>query len=322
MLSIEISSTFPLSSVKPFEKLAAYRKACMDLTRAALAKGTSRRSLCPLEGLALVPLGPMEGFSYGRCPRDGSLFLMDLPDREAWAHLLSQGVRLRHSPEGFHRHLAQSRMDHVYAPKLEWIEETLRLQSIVSPRILEATTLPSDFTQLLKESGSFSEVLTEDETVLAGGASGGDPDPVDAVALLESFDHSVDPVGLLHTIRKRLRPGGLLFSTALVASGFDIRVLGLRNRYLIPPDRANCFSLAGMMRLMEKNGFTLLEVSTAGVLDVEIVRAHCQLDPTLPLSDFERQIVEADEATRQAFQSFLQQQGMSSFARWVARRTS
>src|SRR5262249_47893754 len=113
---------------------------------------------------------------------------------------------------------------------------------------------------------------------------------------------------------------GLLFLTSLVSSGFDFTVLGLKNHYLYPPDRANCFSLDGLKKLVMQAGFKLIEVSTPGVLDVEIVQAHRKHAPDLPLSDFERGILDSDEETRMAFQTFLQQRGRSSFARIVGRK--
>lgn len=108
--------------------------------------------------------------------------------------------------------------------------------------------------------------------------------------------------------------------TALVASGFDLAVLGLKSLYLYPPDRANCFTLRGLSMLLEQAGFHLLEVSTPGVLDVEIVTAHCARDPSVDLSPFERQLIESDQHTKDEFQAFLQQRGLSSFARMVMKK--
>jgi hypothetical protein len=62
--------------------------------------------------------------------------------------------------------------------------------------------------------------------------------------------------------------------------------------------------------------------STPGVLDVEIVQTHLRADPALPLSSFERQVLAADAQTQQAFQTFLQQNQMSSFARIIGRKSS
>jgi hypothetical protein len=149
------------------------------------------------------------------------------------------------------------------------------------------------------------------------GKAGTCPEGIQAAVLLESLDRVHHPQHVLRRVAGCLEEGGLLFVTALVASGFDLAVLGLKNLYLYPPDRMNCFSLHGLLRLLEQSGFESVEVSTPGVLDVQIVRAHLQRDPALPLSMFERQLVGMHEEG-QAVQAFLQQSRLSSFARIVA----
>lgn len=99
-------------------------------------------------------------------------------------------------------------------------------------------------------------------------------------------------------------------------------VLGAQNLYLYPPDRANCFTLDGLEKLLLRTGYKAVELSTPGVLDLEIVAAHQKHVPDLKLSAFEQQLLKADEETRHAFQSFLQQNRMSSFARIVGRKVS
>lgn len=322
MRSVQMDATVPLASVKPLERMAAYRRYCLEATRQALSGcQLRRREHSPVGGARLEPVGDVEGFVYLRDPNTGSLFLRDLPDAARWASLLKQVNDYRHSPDTFHQQLASLRRDTVYAPKLAWIQETLRLQDLVRPRLLEVTTLPSRFTPVLQESGIFSEVVVSDEMALSA-ASGvpGEQAVVQAAVLLESLDRVDDPAALLQVVRNRLSAGGLLFVTALVSSGFDLSVLGLRSAYLYPPDRANCFSRSGLEALLRRVGFRLIEASTPGVLDVEIVQEHCRRDPTIALSRFERQILNADEETRAAFQSFLQQQGLSSFTRIVAKR--
>src|SRR3989338_2660212 len=242
MRSIQTTLTFPLSSIKPLEGLLRYRRYCLDAMRRAFQHGVKRRDRSPVSGVPLESVGTVEGFSYGRCPDGGGLFLMTVTDPQAWAGLLADVSRYRHSPSGFH------------------------------------------------------------------------------ADLLESLDRVDDPVALLHAVHQRLVPGGLLFVTALVASGFDMAVLGLRNLYLYPPDRTNCFTLQGLQSVLERAGFGLLEVSTPGVLDLEIVQAHRRQDPALALSAFEEQLLAVDQETREAFQAFLQQQRLSSFARLVARK--
>ena len=317
MRTVQTSHPVPLASVKPLEGLRPYRDFCLAATREALQGETQPFTRSPVTGASLEPYGEIEGVPYARCPVSGSVFLARRPEPAAWAHLLGEASRFRHAPGAFHAGLAQSRTDYVYAPKVEWIEDALRLQEVRRPVILEAASGPSEFSKFLRDSAAFAEVLTVEETALAAGAA--PRRPVQAAVLFESLDRAHDPERLLRGVAERLAGGGLLFVTGLVCSGFDLAVLGLRNRYLYPPDRANCFSLQGLLRLLERYGFTPLEVSTPGMLDVEIVQSHLAQDPTLALSPFERRLLQADQQTQEAFQAFLQAQGLSSFARIVAR---
>ena len=335
MRSIQTGYTFSLSSVKPLESLLCYRAYCLEETRKVLRIPAQRRGQSPIGGARLEPFGHVDGLEYLRCPESDSIFLAQLPTPAGWARLLTEVSRYRHSPRAFHSDIAQSRNETVYLPKLEWVQSTLRMQEIRKPWVMEVTTPPSDFTSLLRDSGLFAEVLTVDEMELATAAiskaqvaNGRDANSrnkegtVQAAILLESLDRANDPAALLRAVQRSLTESGLLFVTALVCSGFDMTVLGLRNLYLYPPDRANCFSLRGLELLLRNAGFRLLEVSTPGVLDVEIVLAHLQQDPLLSLSAFEKQLLAGDVETRDAFQTFLQQNRMSSFARIVARKQS
>jgi len=320
MQSIQSSLTMPLASVKPLEPLLGYRAYCLDATRATLASGAVPRKRSPVADAALEAAGDVEGLAYARCPETGSLFLASVAPAPAWATLLRDVTRYRQAPDAVHQVIARSRSEHVYAPKLEWIEGTLRLQGVERPRVLEVVTPPSGFTAFLERSTRIAAVETVDEMTLLGAAPGGDT-LADAAVLLETLDRVNDPAAVLRAVARRLVPGGLVFVTALVASGFDVTVLGLRSLYLYPPDRTNCFSLEGLERLLAAAGFALDELSTPGVLDVEIVDAHLRHDPRVPLSPFERRLVTAGRETRVAFQTFLQEHGMSSFARVVGKRT-
>ena len=53
---------------------------------------------------------------------------------------------------------------------------------------------------------------------------------------------------------------------------------------------------------------------------MEIVKAHTRQGAVPSLGVFERQLLDADEDTQTAFQALLQQHGLSSFARVVARK--
>jgi hypothetical protein len=320
MIVSETNIVFPLSSVKPLDGLRAYRRFCIDRTKQALAQGSHRRDLSPITGKPLTRAGDVEDLVYGRCEDTGSLFLADLPNESAWKSVLESVVRHRQAPTGFHAAVAGSRAENVYLPKIDWLQSTLRLQGVAQPRVLEITTTPSRFTSLLRSSGLFSDVEQVDEMELSGRLIAEVRAEYDCAVLLESLDRVTDPAALLAATHAATKPGGLVFITASVSSGFDFSTLGFQNLYLYPPDRANCFSLQGLEMLAAKAGFELLERSTPGILDVEIVRTHLAEKQKVSLSAFERELLSKGDEALSEFQTFLQKAGLSSFARLVGRK--
>lgn len=314
MQSIQTSHLFGLSQVKPLDGILSYRAFCLEAVKKALKNPAVRRRCSPVDGEPLQSWGEVGGLEY-LCSAGGSFFLADLPSPEAWGRLLSEVSDARHSPKTFHANITESRLKNVFEPKLHWIQNAIRLQNLAKPTLLEVTTPPSDFTKLLKETRIFADVLSVNETDFLTGKENAEES--DAAVLLESLDRVSDPLALLQRVAGSLRKGGILFVTALVASGFDAALLGSRNAYLFPPDRANFFSLNDLKQMVSRAGFQLLEVSTPGVLDVEVAKSHWARDPNLPLSVFERSLLTADAETQQAFQNFLQQSNLSSFARMV-----
>ncbi len=198
MRSVQTQQTVPLSCVKPLEGLRRYRAACLAATREALRGPTQRLALSPVSGAALVSAWDVEGLEYVRDPATGSLFFAERPEPRRWGELLAQISRYRHSPDAFHAGLTQSRTDHVYAPKLEWIEDALRLQGVSRPTILEVRTAPSDFTSLLQESRTFGGVMTADETQLVLERPVLSTPQAGAVVLLEALERISEPATFLH----------------------------------------------------------------------------------------------------------------------------
>ena len=319
MQSIQTGHPFVLSSVKPLEGLLRYRDYCLEATRKVLSRGSSRRVQSPINNEALEPWGQIGGLDYLQCPKTGSLFLAELPSAPLWGALLKETNDYRNSSKGFHADIVKTRLENVYQPKCDWIKNTLKLQGVKCQHLLELATLPNPFTALLKAESEFKAVTTLDETLFLSGKET-ENSFFDVAVLLESLDRVHDPLSLLRQTAASLKKGGLLFVTALAASGFDFTLLGKNNTYLYPPDRTNCFSLEGLKQMLARVGFGLVEVSTPGVLDVEVVQAHLRQKTGISLSPFEKRLLSAGPETHSAFQSFLQQCNLSSFVRVVGKK--
>jgi len=319
MITTETTRIIPLSSVKPLEAISQYRQFCIEMTEKQVNNSDQIRDISPVTNKKLIPWGKVGALEYLKCADTGSFFLKKVGSNQIWTQLLRDVADRRQSPNEFHEDISVSRASHVYRPKLEWMESVLRFQQVQDPSILEITTATSKFTPLLKSSRFIKGVNTVNEMELVA-ENYPLKEKYDAAILLENLDRVNDPKTLIEKVWRSLKPGGFVFTTNLVSSGYDVMVLGLENLYIYPPDRTNCFSLRGLEILIENAGFELIEKSTPGVLDLEIVQQHRQKNKSLVLSPFEELLTQADEATQQSFQSFLQKSGLSSFARIAGRK--
>jgi hypothetical protein len=135
------------------------------------------------------------------------------------------------------------------------------------------------------------------------------------------LDYTSDVDALMSTMRALLSEDGLLFITTMSISGFDLQVLWENSESVFPLDRINVFSYQGLRLFFERHGFEMIEFSTPGMLDLNIVEEAYRKHPDLKIPRFIQTMVNRnDEQLKCDFQTFLQVNKLSSFVRIVARK--
>jgi hypothetical protein len=254
-------------------------------------------------------------------PGDESIaaFYRAAPSRSFWVNKLYEATRIQ-------------RREKIIKPRMEWVSD-----SIAEHRPRAKHWVHWHASQLRYAEGMAAATSVKQKTLLCpyfgtAGIPAGitvDPSPwwnsamapADVITLFELLDQTSDVAGLLVRVRAGLIKGGLCFITAILSSGFDVRELGAQAGNIFPPDRLNAFSVKGLRILLEKNGFDLLELSTPGILDVDIVQRALEADPGFQVSPFVRDLVlRQPEEVKRAFQAFLQENLLSSYGRVLVRR--
>ena len=145
--------------------------------------------------------------------------------------------------------------------------------------------------------------------------------PVDVIVAVDALDRAPDLVALVEAFEQLLAPGGVAFATVPVASGFEIQTLWERSPTVIPPDKLNLPTVAGLQKIFAAPAWELLELSTPGMFDVEMVRRAIEAEPDAPWPRVVRALVErTDAAGRTALVELLQSRRLTSFARLVVRK--
>jgi SAM-dependent methyltransferase len=179
----------------------------------------------------------------------------------------------------------------------------------------------------LKTKGSFSRIFVRkpavsvEELIASGGfevVDAIDDGTISVVAAFEVIERLFDPLAFMQHIHRLLRPGGLVFLTTLSISGFDLSLLREKARNLLPPTHLTLPSYEGIHKLVERGGFSLVEFSTPGQLDVALVLDALQRDPDIALPPvIDSALRRRGENVHEDLQDFLQKANLSSHV-WVA----
>lgn len=142
------------------------------------------------------------------------------------------------------------------------------------------------------------------------------------VTAFNILEHQVYPRELVRAAYSALGPGGLLVLTTRSGSGFDIQVLW-EHSSVFPLEHINLITVEGLRELLMAAGFEVLEVSTPGRLDVQIIERTLKQQEVTGVPRFVRYFMEhRDQYAKQKLQRFLQENLLSSYMRVVASKGS
>ncbi len=141
----------------------------------------------------------------------------------------------------------------------------------------------------------------------------------DVILYLNQLQHENDPIYSLSKIRESLLKDGLLILNTRLGSGFDILTLKGGTQDIFPYEHIMLPSKKGLEIILDRAGFELLEITTPGTRDMDIVMKH--KERIEDSNFFIKYLIDiADVSTIADFQQFLQKSGLSSFAQVVARK--
>lgn len=293
---------------------------------------------CPFcGGTAVLSAFEKEGFRYVECEGCASLYASPRPTPALLREYLETSEAAEFWSTHFYRETAAARRQQMFRPR------AARIAGLADRYGLDRTAVCVDigagyglFLLELAALQRFARVLAVEpdgrlaavcrdhgfevvekwvEEIAPAGVE------ADLATAFEVLEHVFAPLTFLRAVGHTVRPGGLLFFSTLASTGFDIQTLWEHSRSVSPPQHLNFPSIEGARRLVMRAGLELVEISTPGQLDVDIVRNRLLAEPSLPVSRFARVLAGAPDRTRRTFQAFLQEHELSSHVQCVARRS-
>lgn len=264
-------------------------------------------------------------FLYNVCEDCGSLFVSPRPNEEALVRYYRESRASHFRSEHFARQTAQARRIHLLRSHAGWLGRIVDEAGLAEP--LDYADIETQSCQVFEEMRSlklFNALYSinplpglEGDCEAAGAAISRTPitglGAATAFAVLENRFSPMDFMALCHDM---LADGGILSFTTRTVSGFDLSILWDKTPYIFVPEHLNLLSIEGIVRLIERSGFRMVELSTPGQLDLELTLHAAQHDPSIRLPAFvDYMLKHRDHETRADFQAFLQKNRLSSHAR-------
>lgn len=329
------------SEIRPAALLDEYlRLSAADAEVFFPGDGARGHRSCPgCGGDAPVPTFEKNGFRLVRCGTCATLYANPGPEGGRLAAFYRDSPSQRYWAEVFFPAVAEARRERVFRPRVRRIAELVATRGPTLPRILDVGAGAGIFLEECRAVGfGAAHAAIEPSRRLAalcrekgletfeGFAADAAADPAwrgraDLVTCFEVIEHVLDALAFVRNLADVARPGGMVLMTGLCGTGFDILSLGQHAKAVSPPHHLNFLSRRGAAALLQRSGLEEVAFLTPGELDVDIVCNTLAENRECVVEPFVRHLaLDAAQSTRDAFQRFLADHGLSSHMWILARR--
>jgi len=331
-------STLRETEIRPHDLMAGQR-AAQEADIAWLLERKSSFVAVPCPACAAdegTPALEKDGFSYARCPQCRTMYMTPRPSPDVLVEFYATSRNYAYWNEHIFPASEEARREKIFRPRAERVAGFVERYGTGTRALVEVGAGFGTFCEEISARGLFRRVVgiepTPDlaetcrqrgievidrpieEVNLPGGIA-------DVVASFETIEHLFSPREFVQRCAELLAPGGLLVLTCPNGLGFDVLVLGARSS-AVDNEHLNYFNPESLAQVVRKCGLEVLEVSTPGKLDAELVRKQA-LDGEIDLETqpFLRRVLLDDwERVGAPFQQFLADNLLSSHMWLVACR--
>jgi SAM-dependent methyltransferase len=280
-------------------------------------------------------------FLIARCDNCGTQYVTSVPTEEALGEFYRSSPSQKYWSQVFFPAVAESRREKIFKPRVTRIRDLLKKHNAAPAAIADVGAGTGMFLQECRTAGFGESYLAVEPSVdLARtcrengfetfegfanevGASAAWHGFADLVVSFEVIEHVISIEAFINDVAAVAKPGGFVLLTGLYGSGFDLLALGENSNSISPPHHLNFVSHQGVSELLARCNLEEIAFLTPGVLDVDIVLNAYKEDPDVIDNDFVRHMVSrASDEQRQAFQSYLSENCLSSHMWIIARKPS
>jgi hypothetical protein len=265
------------------------------------------------------------GFDYALCPNCNTLYVSPRPVSDAFNRYYTEAPSVEYWASTFYKVTAAARREKIWRPKAKLIHQTIKRFGTGSEKVIDIGGGYGIFAEeMMALSGSAVKVI-EPSPCLANSCCERGIDVVEkfledvensdlpegrrAFVSFELFEHLHDPELFLKQLLELMNSGDLFIFTTLSGTGIDIQALWEDSKSVSPPHHLNFLNPHSVKILLKRVGLQVLEVTTPGKLDIDILSNSRKLIKDRFLKTF---LTYATDDEKETWQQMISDSGWSS----------
>lgn len=289
---------------------------------------------CPACEGAGVPEFVKHGFTYETCPSCFTLFVNPRPVASAFSKYYTESPSSEFWASTFYRETADARREKLWKPKARLISETISRYGAEDHTLIDIGGGFGLFAEEMRSLCGVAPIVIEPGPHLASVCRDKSllvvekfleqviksdlPYGPKAFVSFELFEHLHDPASFLAQLGGLMMSGDLFIFTTLSGSGVDIQALWEDSKSVTPPHHLNFLNPHSTKILLSRLDFDVLEISTPGKLDIDILINNYSLIKDRFLRTF---IATSTDVEKEDFQKVIADSGWSSHMMVVCRKS-
>lgn len=226
-------------------------------------------------------------FSFDECKICKTLYVSPRPDKKHFDRYYKDSLSAKYWATIFYKETEKSRRELLWKPKAKIIKEKINLLNLNTEIIIDIGggygTFIEEFSNIenidhliIEPSMHLSNICNEKGlnviTKFLEDMKRDDlPDIKKTFVSFELFEHLHDPKIFLESLWNLMKKKDSFIFTTLSGMGVDIQTLWQNSKAVSPPMHLNFFNPKSVETLLNKVGFDLIEISTPGKLDLDIM---------------------------------------------------
>jgi len=279
-----------------------------------------------------------DGFSFVECNKCKTLFVNPRPSKESLFEHYNNSLSEKFWNDYIYPKSEEVRTQKIITPRIERLVKSISKYQIHMNTLIDIGAGFGTFCHQIKRKTSFKRVIAvEPDHVLATSCKKKGIETLesffeeiniqnlkaDVITSFEIIEHVFSPKEFLSTISQYMKHNALLYFTTPNIKGFDMLVLQDKSDNITAPDHLNYFHPESISTLLKSYGFDVLEISTPGQLDTDIVRKKVDSGIlSLENNPFLKSLFVEKNKSLPSFQNWLKDNLLSSHMSVFARKAA